>query len=105
MLSGENITAAAILNAEEAKEAGIVTRVVPHDSLAEEAWALAKRVATFSPVALRVGLEGFAATTDMAYPKAVEYLNTLRVVSFQTQDLKEGASAFLEKRQPQWKGC
>ena len=93
------------LNAQEAKSAGIVTRVVPRDLLAEEAWSMAKKIASFSPVALSVGLEGFAATSNMEYAKAVDYLNTLRVVAFQTQDLLEGATAFLEKRAPQWKGC
>ena len=95
---------AAILSAEEARDAGIVAQIVPHDQLQDEALALARRIASFSPVALRVGLEGFAQTTDMPYAKAVDYLNTLRVVAFQTEDLLEGASAFLEKRTPVWKG-
>jgi methylglutaconyl-CoA hydratase len=95
---------AAILSADEAQRAGIVSRVVPHDHLEEEAMTLARQVASYSPVALRVGLEGFAQTTDMEYGKAVDYLNTLRVVAFQTEDLQEGASAFLSKREPVWKG-
>lgn len=95
---------AKVFKAEEAKEVGIVNRVVPHETLSEEAWKLASKIASFSPVALRVGLEGFSATTDVEYAKAVDYLNTLRVVAFQTEDLLEGANAFLEKRTPQWKG-
>jgi enoyl-CoA hydratase/carnithine racemase len=95
---------AAILSAEEAQRAGIVSRIVAHDQLEQEAMALARQIASYSPVALRVGLEGFAQTTDMEYSKAVDYLNTLRVVSFQTEDLEEGASAFLAKREPVWKG-
>jgi methylglutaconyl-CoA hydratase len=94
----------AVLTAEQAREIGIVSKVVPAASLAEEAWTLASKVASFSSVALRVGLEGFALTTDMEYAKAVDHLNTLRVVAFQTEDLLEGATAFLEKRSPQWKG-
>jgi enoyl-CoA hydratase/carnithine racemase len=95
---------AQVLSAQEAMAAGIVTRVVPHDRLQEEALATATQIASFSPVALRLGLEGFASTTDMAYAKAVDHLNTLRVVAFQTEDLLEGATAFLEKREPVWKG-
>lgn len=95
---------AAILTAEEAQSVGIVAQVVPHDQLQSEAIALARRIASFSPVALRVGLEGFAQTADMPYDKAVDYLNTLRVVAFQTEDLLEGATAFLEKRKAVWKG-
>ena len=95
---------AAMLSAEEAQNAGIVMQIVPHEQLQAEAVALARRIAAFSPVALRVGLEGFAQTTDMSYAKAVDYLNTLRVVAFQTEDLLEGSTAFLEKRKPAWKG-
>lgn len=95
---------AAILSAEEAKSAGIVAQIVPNDQLQTHALALARRIASFSPVALRIGLEGFAQTTDMPYAKAVDYLNTLRVVAFQTEDLLEGATAFLEKRSAVWKG-
>ncbi|MGE4240152.1 enoyl-CoA hydratase/isomerase family protein [Ramlibacter sp.] len=95
---------ATVLSAEEAQRAGIVSRMVAHDRLEDEAKALAKQIASYSPVALRVGLEGFAQTTDMEYGKAVDYLNTLRVVAFQTEDLQEGASAFLARREPAWKG-
>lgn len=95
---------AKVLKAQEAMDIGIVSKVVDHESLSEEAWKLASEVASFSSVALRVGLEGFNATTDMEYAKAVDYLNTLRVVAFQTEDLLEGANAFLEKRAPKWKG-
>lgn len=95
---------ARVLSAEQAREVGIVTRVVTHESLMDEARAMAAKIAKFSPVALRIGLEGFAMTSDMEYARAVDYLNTLRVVAFQTEDLLEGASAFLDKRTPQWKG-
>lgn len=93
-----------ILSAEEARAAGIASRVVPHESLASEARALAESVASFSPLALRLGLEAFIHTTDMDMEKAIDYLNTLRVLAFQSEDLHEGATAFLEKRPPQWKG-
>ncbi|MDY6821316.1 MAG: enoyl-CoA hydratase, partial [Deferribacterota bacterium] len=33
-----------------------------------------------------------------------DYLALLRIINFKSKDLKEGASAFLEKRKPQWKG-
>lgn len=93
-----------ILDAQEALRLGVVRQVVAHEKLMEEAMALASKVAAFSPVALRMGLEAFRMSTGVPYGQAVDYLNTLRTIVFHTEDLREGASAFLERRPPQWRG-
>lgn len=95
---------AEIIDARAAQEAGIVTRVVPHDRLDEEARKTAEHIAGFSPIAIRLGLEAFRNSTGAGLGQAIEYINALRAVCFQTEDLREGATAFLEKRRPQWKG-
>lgn len=95
---------ASVYDAEQARALGIVTRVVPHEQLADESVALARRIAAQSPVAIRLGLEAFRLSTGMDTPRAIDAINALRVVCYQTEDLREGATAFLEKRPPHWTG-
>lgn len=92
------------MDAAEALSIGIVAKVVPHDELQEQALQLAREIAAYSPLAIRLGLEGMQTSLDMSFQEAMEYLNTLRTVFFNSEDLNEGANAFLEKRSPVWKG-
>lgn len=92
------------ISAEEAKEINLVHRVVEPEDLEEEAWKLAKTIAAHSPLAVGLALDAFYTTEQMDLTKSFDYLSTLRLVSFQSEDLKEGATAFLEKRAPVWKG-
>jgi enoyl-CoA hydratase/carnithine racemase len=93
-----------IVNAGQALEIGLVNHVVPVGELEEKVLALAGEVAGYSPLVLSLGLNAFNTVMDMEINKAMDYLNTIRVIDFMSQDLKEGAMAFLEKRQPVWKG-
>lgn len=93
-----------IITAPEAHRIGLVNRVVPPDQLEEETLKLARTVAGHSPLVLRLGLEAFNNIINMEMEKAFRYLNALRVVDFMSEDLKEGAMAFLEKREPKWQG-
>lgn len=93
-----------IFKADKAKEYGLVNKVVPPEQVMDEALAFAKMLASASPLALRIGLDCFVNTRDMEMNKKLDYANTLRVISFLSDDVKEGAGAFLEKRQPVWKG-
>lgn len=92
------------VGAEKALTMGLVQKVVPDDRLMEEAADLARHVASFSPLAVGLGLDAFFATADMNLHEAFDYLARLRLVSFLSDDLREGALSFLEKRSPQWKG-
>ncbi|MCM3584181.1 enoyl-CoA hydratase-related protein [Mesobacillus maritimus] len=100
----EMMLTAEILSAEQAKELNLVHRVVEPNLLEEETMKLATQVASFSPLAVKLSLESFFNTEQMDIMKAFDYLTNLRLVSFMSEDLKEGASAFLEKRQPSWSG-
>ncbi|WP_027365020.1 enoyl-CoA hydratase/isomerase family protein [Desulfotruncus alcoholivorax] len=97
-LTGRSISAA------EAKEIGLVNKVCPPEDLLRESLALASEVAGWSPLVLRLGLNAFNTVMDMEINKAFDYLNTLRVIDFMSDDLKEGAMAFTQKRSPQWSG-
>jgi enoyl-CoA hydratase/carnithine racemase len=100
----EMMLTAEIISAEKAKELNLVHRVVQPDELEAETLKLAKTVASFSPLAVKLSLESFFNTEQMDLMKSFDYLTNLRLVSFMSEDLKEGASAFLEKRSPKWIG-
>jgi methylglutaconyl-CoA hydratase len=98
LLTGDTLTA------QEAKDLGLVQMVTPPERLLPEAEALARKIAAYSPLALRLGLDAFYTTEEMDLLTSLRYLNTLRVVSFLSDDLQEGARAFLEKRPPRFTG-
>lgn len=93
-----------ITDAEEIREMGLVSRVVPDDELEEETREMAENIASKSPVALDIGKRAFYGTMDMELDKALEFASSLRVTTWDTEDLKEGTEAFLEDREPDWKG-
>lgn len=92
-----------IFGAAEAERYGLVTELAEPADLAERALGRARELAAKSPVALAVGLEGHRAAVAFG-PNALDVENLLRVVSFLSDDLKEGAQAFLDKRPPEWQG-
>ena len=98
LLLGERLTA------EEAREAGIVNKVVPADEFdaAVEEWAL--KLASKSPVIMRLGKEAMFRQQDMAFADALEYLQAQLSLALSTEDIVEGVTAFFEKRDPEWKG-
>ena len=98
LLLGERLTA------EEAHEAGIVNRVVPAEEFdaAVDEWAT--KLASKSPVIMRLGKEAIFRQQDMAFVEALEYLRAHLTVAMSTEDIVEGVKAFFEKREPTWTG-
>ncbi len=86
----------------EALRLGLVSWVVPHDALEVEAWELARRLAARSPLAVRTGLAAFRETASMDVEAALRRLHPIRVMLLRSEDAREGARAFLEKREPRW---
>ena len=93
-----------IVDAQEAERLGLVNRVVPHDQLMEETWALARSLAAKPPLAARWikellyrGLERDIESHGIA---SGQLLNLL----LQSEDHRESVAAFFEKRAPVWKG-
>lgn len=96
-LTGEPITA------ERAYSLGLVNAVVAPDSVTETAVALAERIAANGPLAVAAVMELVRlGVSDPA--RARERLHELRDVVFSSEDAKEGALAFVEKRPPAWRG-
>jgi len=91
------------MSAQRAYEVGLVTEVVPHDSLMTRARELAEILLKNAPMALwatKLGiLQGLGLPVGQADDIAAGYLEVIE----QTEDHKEGPRAFMEKRAPQWK--
>ncbi len=98
ILTGEPITA------REAFDAGLVARVVPDEVLVEDALALAAEIARRSPLALRLAKEAVNAAYEMSLTDALAYERRLFYLLFASEDQKEGMAAFIEKRDPDFKG-
>jgi enoyl-CoA hydratase/carnithine racemase len=93
-----------VVAAHEADRLGFVTRVVPHDDLDRTVSELAAVLADKSPAVMKLGRDAFYAVWDMAAPESLAHLQAMLTLTAQTEDAAEGMAAFLEKRQPQWRG-
>ena len=92
------------LNAEEARDIGLVDLVVPHDELRAKTMELAEKIASMSPLTVRVGKEALRASERMAIEEGILYERDLFCLCFSTEDKAEGVDAFLNKRAAEWKG-
>ena len=97
MMLGETISA------EEGRALGFVNRVLADADFDAEVLAWAERIATKSPLLMRLGKDAIAATRDLAVGEALEALRTQLALAFGTEDMREGVAAFREKRDPEWK--
>lgn len=93
-----------MIGAEEARGLGLVTDVVPREALLERAKERMRRVTKNGPVAVRMALESIYRALDSSLPEALQIESTLFGVLASTEDMKEGMSAFLEKRKPEFRG-
>jgi enoyl-CoA hydratase/carnithine racemase len=92
------------ISAEQAVEYGLANKVVPADRFdaAVDEWA--SKLASKSPVLMRLGHDAMYRQQDMAIDDALEYLRSQLSLTFSTEDIQEGVAAFFEKREPEWKG-
>jgi enoyl-CoA hydratase/carnithine racemase len=98
MLLGEQISA------EQAVDYGIANKVVQADQFDEAVKDWATKLASKSSVLMRLGHDAMYRQQDMALDDALEFLRSQLSLTFSTEDIKEGVSAFFEKREPEWKG-
>jgi enoyl-CoA hydratase len=100
----EMMLAGAEIRAEEALRIGLVNHVVATEHLHAESETLARRIAVLAPLAIRACLE--AVTRGLALPLAegLELEADLFSSLFDTADMREGTRAFLEKREPTFRG-
>jgi enoyl-CoA hydratase/carnithine racemase len=98
VLLGERMSAA------DAMRHGLVNKVAPEDEFDSAVADWAARLASKSPVLMRLGHDAMYRQQDMALDDALEYLRSQLSLTFTTEDIVEGAQAFFEKREPNWKG-
>ncbi len=90
--------------ADEAERIGLVNRVVPAEEFDAAVADWAGRLASKSPVLMKLGKDAMFRQQDMAFGDALEFLQTHLTLAFSTEDIQEGVKAFFEKREPQWTG-
>jgi enoyl-CoA hydratase/carnithine racemase len=93
-----------MIGAAEAQSIGLVEMVVPHEELRAKTMELANKMASKSPLTLKVAKEAVRASERLAIEDGIPYERDLFCLCFSTADKEEGVKAFLEKRPAQWQG-
>ena len=102
--AAELIFSAEIIHAQEAFKLGMVNRVVPHDELMPATYELAERIAKNAPLAIGFAKRGLQNFYKMDLAQAADYEAYVISVLQKSEDMMEGFRAFLEKREPVFKG-
>ena len=97
LLTGESI------DAKYAKEIGLINDYFKNSNLEEEVLKVAETIASKSNKVLKIGKEAFYKQLEMPLDEAYKYTSEVMTENMLTLDAKEGISAFLEKRNPNWK--
>ncbi len=98
ILEGEKIPA------HQAVNMGLITEAVPHGELDRRVEEITAMLARRSPLGIRLGKEAFFRMQDMDFEDAVDYLSERFLEVASTEDAAEGIKAFLEKREPEFRG-
>jgi enoyl-CoA hydratase/carnithine racemase len=98
LLSGD------MIDAKDAERLGLVNKVVPAEKLEEETFAFAQKLLNKSPLAIQIGKEFYYQMIDMPFRQRVALNHEVMTRLCTTKDASEGINAFIEKRQPLWKG-
>ena len=92
------------IDAQRARELGLVNHVVARERLLEEAIGLAERIAVNAPIALRESLEICRVSSEHSEIELQRMADAVNGVIGKSQDAREGQAAFLERRPPCWTG-
>ena len=92
-------------DAQQAKAWGLVTKVVPHEQLMDEAMALARKLNSKAPIAVRMTKRALQRAHDLSAEEFVDMQNTMNTKLRVTADARESLKAFMEKRKPVFKNA
>ena len=92
------------IDSKTAVEHGLINRRVPGKLLNEAVSQVANKIASKSPLTLKIGKEAFYKQLEMPLSEAYEYTSKVMIQNMQARDAEEGISAFIEKRLPVWTG-
>ncbi|WP_294535378.1 enoyl-CoA hydratase [uncultured Rhodoblastus sp.] len=98
LLSGDPI------DAETALRFGLINEIAPPHELEERALAFARKLASKSPLTLALGKQAFYRQAELPPGEAYAYASKVMAKNLQAEDAREGIDAFLNKRQPVWRG-
>ena len=91
------------IDAKYAKEIGLINDYYPKSKLENEVLKLAKKIVSKSNLTIKIGKKAFYKQLEMPLKKAYKYTSNVMTENMMSLDAKEGISAFLEKRTPNWK--
>jgi enoyl-CoA hydratase len=100
----ELVLTSGTINAENALRLGLVNRVVDASELLAAAEALAREITQLAPLAIRACLKAVVRGTELPLEEGLALEAKLFASLFATEDMREGTRAFLEKREPVFKG-
>jgi enoyl-CoA hydratase len=100
----EMVLTAANITAEEAKEIGLVNKVVETGEVLNEARSLMKKILVNAPLGIAFAKYIIRSGPEMPYYAGENYEAMMSILAFLTKDGKEGMEAFFQKREPTWSG-
>jgi enoyl-CoA hydratase len=103
-LAMDVILSGRFLSADEALAAGLVARVVAEGEWLDEAKKVAQEIASKAPIATRLAKEAVDRAYEGPLQLGLEYERRLLYLAFASDDAKEGLTAFMDKRKPEFKG-
>lgn len=92
------------VHSEEAVSLGLALEVVPHDELESRAVEIAESFLRGAPIAQMLAKQALNASFESSFADALGWEGQSQTIAFSTEDVGEGIAAFLQKRDPEWKG-
>jgi len=93
-----------IIDANEAENIGLIEEVYEGDTAEERVYEMASKMASHSPMTMFFAKKAVKASSRLNLETGLEYEGELFYQLFNTEDAQEGIDAFVDDREPEWKG-